>query len=125
MSKVHHSFRFRLALTFAFFGAMVSLLLSTGLSFTAHNLGERLIDETLRAELEDYISRRARNPNSIPPSTVSISGYVFLPGQNKADVPSELHDLTPGQYQLTLNQPPYRVAVVDKADARVAALRRS
>jgi len=118
MTKVHHGFRFRLALTFAFFGAMVSLLLSTGLSFTAHNLGERLIDETLRAELEDYISRRSRNPNSIPPSTVSISGYVFLPGQSKTDVPPELHDLTPGQYLLTLNNIPYRIAVADKGDAR-------
>lgn len=118
MSKVHHSFRFRLALTFAIFGAMVSLLLSLGLSFTAHNLGERLIDETLRAEIEDYISRRARNPNSLPPATAGIQGYVFLPKQNKADIPSALHDLSPGQYQLTLNDIPFRIAVVDKNDER-------
>jgi len=118
MSSLHHSFRFRLALTFALFGAMVSLLLSTGLSFTAHNLGERLIDETLRAEIEDYMSRRARNPGSLPPATVSIQGYVFLPGQSKADLPPELHDLIPGKYQLTLNNIPYRIAVADQTDER-------
>ncbi len=118
MFSIHHSFRFRLALTFAFFGAMVSLILSLGLSFTAHNLGDRLIDETLRAEIDDYISRRARNPNSLPPATVSIQGYIFLPGQSKTESPPELHDLTPGKYQLTLNSIPYRVAVVDKGDAR-------
>jgi hypothetical protein len=118
MSNLHHSFRFRLALTFALFGAMVSLLLSIGLSFTAHNLGERLIDETLRAEIEDYMSRRSRNPGSLPPATVSIQGYVFLPGQSKADLPPELHDLIPGKYQLTLNNIPYRIAVADQADER-------
>ena len=118
MNNFSHSFRFRLALTFAVFGAMVSLLLSTGLSFTAHNLGDRLIDETLRAELEDYISRRSRNPNSLPPATVSIQGYVFLPGQSKADIPHQLHDLVPGKYQLTLNNIPYRIAVADQGDSR-------
>lgn len=115
---MHHSFRFRLAFTFALFGAMVSVLLSLGLSFTAHNQSERLIDETLRAEIDDYISRRARNPISLPPATVSILGYVFSPGQTKSQAPSELHDLTPGQYQLTLNETPYRITVVDKADER-------
>ncbi|MGV8934896.1 MAG: sensor histidine kinase [Gallionellaceae bacterium] len=118
MFNIHHSFRFRLALTFAIFGAMVSFLLSLGLSFTAHNLGDRLIDETLRAEIQDYISRRTRNPNSLPPATVSIRGYVFLSGQNKADTPVELHDLAPGKYQLTFNKIPYRVAVLDKEEAR-------
>ena len=114
MLNVQHSFRFRLALIFAAFGAVVSFLLSLGLSFTAHNLGERLIDETLRAEIEDYISRRSRNPNSLPPATISIRGFVFLPGQSKADIPEILHDLVPGKYQLTINNISYRVAVVDK-----------
>jgi signal transduction histidine kinase len=118
MSSVHHSFRFRLALTFALFGAMVSVLLSTGLSFSAHNLGERLIDETLRAELEDYISRRSRNPGSLPPATVNIRGYVFLPGQSKAEIPPELHDLIPGKYRLILNDIHYRITVADQADER-------
>ena len=118
MYNIHHSFRFRLALTFAFFGATISLILSLGLSFTAHNLGDRLIDETLRAEIEDYVSRRTRNPNSLPPATVSIRGYLFLPDQNKQDIPPELHELTPGKYQLKLNNIPYRVAVVDKSNER-------
>ncbi|HUX91879.1 MAG TPA: HAMP domain-containing sensor histidine kinase [Gallionellaceae bacterium] len=118
MKNVRHSFRFRLAFTFALFGAMVSLLLATGLSLTAHNLGERLIDETLRAEIEDYISRRTRNPDSLPPSTVSIRGYVFLPGQANAEIPAELHALMPGKYQLTLNNIPYRIAVADQGNKR-------
>lgn len=122
MYNIHRSFRFRLALTFAFFGAMVSLLLSAGLSLTAHNLGDRLIDESLRAEIEDYTSRRSRNPVSLPPSTVSIRGFIFTAGQSKADIPPELHDLTPGKYQLTLNSITYRVAVVDKGQERIVMM---
>lgn len=122
MSNVRHSLRFRLASTFAWFGALVSLLLSIGLSFTAHNLGERLMDETLRAEIEDYISRRSRNPNSLPPSTVSVRGYVHVPGRSTEDMPPELLRLNPGKHQLTLGNIPYRVAVVDQGAERYVML---
>lgn len=122
MNNVRHSLRFRLAATFAWFGALVSLLLSIGLSFTAHNLGERLMDETLRAEIEDYISRRSRNPNSLPPATVSVRGYVHVPGRVAEDIPPELLSLNPGKHQLTLGNIPYRVAVVDQGDERYVML---
>lgn len=122
MSSIRHSLRFRLASTFAWFGALVSLLLSIGLSFTAHNLGERLMDETLRAEIQDYISRRARNPNSLPPATISVRGYVHVPGRNAEDMPAELLRLNPGKHQLTLANIPYRVAVVDQGDERYVML---
>lgn len=113
MTRLHHGLRFKLALTFAAFGAMVSLLLSLGLSFIAHSLGERLIDETLNAEIDDYISRRLRNPESPPPATISIQGYLLTKGQNNETIPSELRLLQEGKFQLTLLDTPYRVAVVD------------
>lgn len=118
MIKLPHSLHFKLALTFAVFGAMVSLLLSLGLHFVAHNLGERLIDETLQAEIDDYISRRARNPNSLPPSTLSISGYVLAMGEPANRVPIALRDLAPGKYELMLESTPYRVAVADRKGER-------
>lgn len=122
MNSVRHSLRFRLASTFAWFGALVSLLLSTGLFFTAHNLGERLMDETLRAEIEDYISRRSRNPNSLPPATISVRGYVHAPGRRTEDIPPELLKLDPGKHQLTLGNIPYRVAVADQGNERYVML---
>lgn len=122
MSNLRHSLRFRLAATFAWFGAVVSLLLSTGLSFTAHNLGERLIDETLRAEIDDYVSRRTRNPNSLPPATLSVRGYVHLPDRRPEDIPPALLKLAPGKHQLTLGGVPYRVAVLDKGEERYVML---
>ncbi len=122
MNSFHHSLRFKLAATFAWFGALVSLLLSLGLSFTAHNLGERLMDETLRAEIEDYIARRSRNPNSLPPATVSVRGYVHVPGRAAEDIPPALLQLSPGKHQLTLDATPYRVAVADKGNERYVML---
>lgn len=117
MNNLRHSLRFKLALTFAAFGAMVSLLLSLGLSFAAHNLGEHLMDETLRAEMDDYISRRARNPASRPPATLSIQGYVQAQGQDD-NIPAELLALGDGLHQLMLNGTPYRVAVENKNGER-------
>ncbi len=114
----HQSIRFKLALTFAIFGAMVSLLLSLGLSVTAHKLGERLIDETLRAEIEDYMARRSRDPRSLSPATISIQGYVLDRSQGTKCVPPELLSLGEGKHQLTLNGTPYRVAVADKSGDR-------
>lgn len=122
MTSVHHSLRFRLASTFAWFGALVSLLLSLGLSFATHNLGERLMDETLRAEIEDTISRRLRNPDSLPPATISVRGYIHVPGRSADDMPPELLRLNPGKHQLTLGNIPYRVAVVDQGDKRYVML---
>jgi signal transduction histidine kinase len=120
--KARHGLRFRLAATFAWFGALVSLLLSLGLFFTAHNLGERLMDETLRAEIEDYMARRSRNPDSLPPATISVRGYVHVPGRLTADIPPELRGLSPGKYQFTLGGIPYRVAVADQGEARYVML---
>lgn len=124
MSRTHlrHSLRFRVALTFAWFGALVSLLLSGGLSVAAHDVGQRLVDETLRAELDDYIARRSRNPNSLPPATLSVRGYIHTTGQAAENIPPELLRLSPGKHQLTLDNTPYRVAVVDKDGERYIML---
>ena len=114
--------RFKLALTFVCFGALLSLLLTLGLSLAAHNLGERLMDETLHAELDDYIARRLRNPNSLPPATISVRGYVHIPGKHNANIPPGLAGLSPGKYQLTLDDTPYRVAVADRENERYIML---
>lgn len=118
MKPVCHSLRFKLALIFAMFGAMVSLLLSLGLSLAAANLGERLMDETLRAEIDGYLSRRLRNPNALLPATISILGYVHKPGVDNGYIPPQLLSLDEGKYQLTLGNTPYRVAVVNKNGER-------
>ncbi len=119
---IKRGLRFKLALTFVWFGALLSLLLTLGLSLAAHSLGERLMDETLRAELDDYLARRLRNPGSLPPATISVRGYVHAAGKGNDSIPPSLLGLGPGKYQLTLDGTPYRVAVADRGEERYIML---
>jgi signal transduction histidine kinase len=118
MSNLRDSLRFKLALTFAIFGATISLILSLGLSLITHRLGENLMDETLRAEIDGYISRRARNPDALLPATISIQGYLLTNTKSNAYIPPELVNLSEGTYRLTLNNIRYRVAVEAKNGER-------
>ncbi|MDD5297766.1 MAG: HAMP domain-containing sensor histidine kinase [Rhodocyclaceae bacterium] len=113
-----HSLRLRVANAFAWFGGLVSLLLATGLYFATHDLSQRLIDETLRAELDDYMARRSRNPLSIPPSTLTLRGYVVLAGAPLDPVPEAMRRLSPGRHNIELDGAPFRVAVADAQGTR-------
>jgi signal transduction histidine kinase len=116
--RPHRRLKVRAALAFALFGAAVSLLLSIGLYFSAHGLGQRLMDETLRAELEDYMARRQRNPESLPPATASLIGYLVAAGEPAPHVPPAIAALAPGRHELALDGIPYRIAVADQAGTR-------
>jgi signal transduction histidine kinase len=104
--------RYRVALFFASFGAVISLALSLPLYLAAKDLGQRLVDETLTAELDDYIARRERNPNSLPPATVTLHGYVQEASSLEA-LPTYLRSLLPGRHNVRVGDSSYRVAVVD------------
>jgi len=112
-----HDLRGRVALFFAGFGALGSLTMAGALYQGAHDLGQRLIDETLSAELDDYIARRERNPASMPPSTVVVHGYVQ--GAAGADeVPAYLTRLPVGNHDIRLGTVSYRAAIVERGGAR-------
>ena len=55
--RVRRRLRYRVAALFAIFGGMVSLIQAFGLYVASRNLEERLIDDTLTAELQDYTER--------------------------------------------------------------------
>ena len=122
MSRLGNSIRFRLAVTFACFGAFVSVLLAAGLSIAAHDQSRQLMDETLYAEIDDTFNRLARNPNALPPSTVSIHGYILGAGRSTTGIPPVLLSLGPGLHQLAIAEIPYRIAVVDKGIERYVML---
>ncbi|HIJ84934.1 MAG TPA: histidine kinase, partial [Magnetococcales bacterium] len=110
--------RFRVALAFATLGALVSLLMASSQILATHDLGQRLIDETLNAELDDYFARRQRNPRSLPPSTITLHGYVQEKESENETIPKYLSLLLPGRHNLEVGALSYRVAVVDNKDAR-------
>ena len=119
---MRRSLRRRVALTFAWFGALVSLLLAAGLHFAAHDLGQRLIDETLQAEMEDFLERRARNPQSLPPNTLNLRGYAFDAAVPDAAVPPDIRQLPLGQYEARLAGVPYRAIVTERDGVHYAML---
>ncbi|MBF0340489.1 MAG: HAMP domain-containing histidine kinase [Magnetococcales bacterium] len=110
--------RSRVALTFAAFGAMAGVLMAISQLVTTHDLGERLIDQTLNAELDDFFARRDRNPHSQPPKTVTLHGYVREKGVTDEELPSFLDPLPPGRHDLTIGTLSYRIAITDHKGAR-------
>ena len=116
------SLRQRMALAFAAFGGLVSVLLALalGLWMSVLNLEHRLLDEALSAELADYAARRTRNPRSLPPRAAGVRGFVS-PGAD-AGLPPALRDLPPGRFDITLADTPYRAAVSQRAGARFVLL---
>jgi signal transduction histidine kinase len=112
-----HSLRARVALYFAAFGALLSVVMAVMMYQSAHDLSVRLVDETLTAELDDYIARRGRNPHSLPPATVTLQGYVRQAGATDG-VPDYLARLQPGRHEVRVGDLFYRAAVLDRDDTR-------
>ncbi len=103
--------RLRVAAGFAALGVAVSLALGGWLHLASRDLEQHLIDEALGAELEDYLARLSRNPNSLPPDTATLRGYVQRPDDGDEAVPPALRDLPAGRYTLDLDGVSFRVAV--------------
>lgn len=120
--EIRRSLRVRVALAFALFGGVVTVALAAILFFTAHNLNQRLIDESLRAELDDYIARRARNPASLPPTTATLRGFVATPADDASDLPVELATLAPGSYEIAFEGLKWHAAVVERSGSRYVML---
>ncbi len=109
-----NSLRFRVAIFYALFGAVVSITLSISAYFTVQAIGHRLMDDTLREELREH----SDEPKFDPPKTVSIKGYALSMGESGAIIPSELKQLSPGSYNLNIANNDYRVLVLDKNGTR-------
>ncbi len=120
--RFKHGLRYRVALAFALFGGLVSLLLAVGLYIASHDLEERLIDQTLNSEMQDYIARHERNPTSIPQATATIRSYVRGPGSVAASLPPALASLRPGTQHVELKDTPYRAIVADRGNLRYYVL---
>lgn len=110
--------RFRVAAAFAALGGGLSLIIAVGLFLGIRDAGERLIDETLAAEMQDYQARRDRNPHSLPPATVTLLGYLAPGSVGEPAPPEEMVDLAPGRHHVLLEDIPYRLLVSDRAGVR-------
>lgn len=116
--RFKRSLRYRVGLAFALFGGLVSLLLAAVLSFAVRDMERHLLDEALTAELQDYMARRARNPQSLPPTAAGVRGYVVENATVAAALPPELRGLEHGRYSLDLDGARYRIAVEQRGATR-------
>lgn len=105
------SIKNRLSITLAVFGGLVSLVLATIIYFASHDLEARLIDDTLTAELDDYVERRQRNPQSIPEKTATIQAYVVTSQTKSMHLPEAVINFKPEQHHITLNGISFRAAM--------------
>ncbi|MGD8783562.1 MAG: HAMP domain-containing sensor histidine kinase [Thioalkalispiraceae bacterium] len=95
------SLRYRVTLAFALLGAVVSLTLAASFYVTTIDMEQRLIEETLSAELEDYIGRYAIDPHTLPPASTMLRTYVISPDAEHA--PAALARLRPGLHHVQLD----------------------
>lgn len=119
--SVNLSLRLRVAIGFALLCVLVSLALGGWVYLGSRDLEERLIDEALAAELEDYRARLERNPQSLPPLTAAVRGYLVT-GEAEEELPAGLASLAPGYHSLEVDGISYRVAVVSTPKGRLSML---
>ena len=89
--RVRRSLRYRVAVTLSLFAGVVSLTLAAVIYLSFQDLERRLIDDTLTAELDDYVERRARNPHSLPERTATIRAFVVAPTGGTSPIPRNRH----------------------------------
>jgi signal transduction histidine kinase len=108
--------------TLALFAGAVSLTLAIIIYLSFQDLERRLIDETLTAELDDYVERRARNPNSLPERTATIRAFVVAPTGGTNPIPAAVAALESGHHRLELDDIPYYAAVRSVGSQRFVVL---
>lgn len=108
----------RVALAFASFGGVIAVVLCIGIYFFVLDVEKKIVDRNLNDEIQDYMSRRQRNPQSLPPDTVTIVGYVTPALPTDPALPPELLALATGFHDILLDAVSYRVLVVDGARER-------
>jgi signal transduction histidine kinase len=116
--KFRTSLERRTTLAFAAFGALVSLTLAVGVHFAVGDMEKRLVLQALEAELQDYVSRRERNPHSPPPSTATVRGYVAPSERFAQAIPPQLLSLSPGRHSLMIGERRFRAAIEDRGGSR-------
>ena len=119
---VRRSLRYRVAITLALFAGAVSLMLAVIVYLSFQDLERRLIDDTLTAELDDYVARRARNPHSLPERTATIRAFVVSTTGGTAPIPPAVAALQPGRHGLELDGIPYYAAVRNVGQQRFVVL---
>ena len=119
--KFRTSLRYRITFAFALIGGIVSFALATALYWLTINMEERLIAETLSAELEDFIVRYREDHSLLPPSSTLMQIRV-IDEQSRDAAPVALRDLGSGLHKVKLASGSYYAEVRISGEQRFVAL---
>ncbi len=108
--KYRTSLRYRITIAFALIGGLVSFALATALYWLTINMEERLIAETLSAEVEDFITRYREDPSVAPPSSTLMQIRVVDVRDGQAAT-AALSNLGAGLHHVSLDSGGYYVEV--------------
>lgn len=119
--RFRRSLRTRVAMAFAGVGGLAKLVFATGIYFASHNLEEQLIDDILKAELQDSIARYVDDSHFLLKATATIRGYV-VGDVRSPPIPPQVSRLPPGHHHLTLEGILFRAMVANHAGKRFVVL---
>ena len=114
--KFRTDLRYRVALAFALLGAFVSTGVAGVFYLLTLNMEQRLITQTLNAELDNYVARYRRDPSTPPPAGGGMQMHVV--GAAAGDMPRELAGLAGGLHRLRIGDRHYYVAVREQDGRR-------
>lgn len=113
--------RDRVALGFALLGAGICLVVAVGLDLATDELQQRLLEDTLSAELLEARDHVTLDPGRPLPATATIRTYV-IPGSNAGPLPPGVSSLPLGFGEIQLDGRIYATAVAQVAECRFIVL---
>ncbi|HLY96141.1 MAG TPA: histidine kinase dimerization/phospho-acceptor domain-containing protein, partial [Sideroxyarcus sp.] len=116
--RLTSSLRFRVAFAFACLGAFFSLLLVASLYFAIQNVGRALMDQSLRAELEQALEMKALGEKFYLPDSVTILGFERTGMAPNPEISPVIADLPPGYHNVSIKDIDYRLMVADRNGSR-------
>lgn len=113
--------RDRVALGFALLGAGICLVVAIGMDLATDELEQRLLEDTMTAELLEAQDHVALDPARPLPATATIRTYL-IPGPNAARLPPGVSSLPLGFSEIRLDGRIYATAIAQVGDRRFVVL---
>ena len=113
--------RGRVALGFALLGAVICLAIAVGLDATTDELEDRLLQDTLYAELADAEAHLQLRPGTPLPTTATVLRYVEADGDS-SQIPRALRALGAGFHEVQIGGTIYAAAVSQHGPRRLFVL---
>ena len=108
--------RSRIVVSFLLFGTLLSALFALSTLFLQNNIEDQLIGETLKQELDSYVTQLRLDPSVVEPFYTRIQGYITRPGDPNKTVSAEVRDLPAGVHDVKISGGVFKAAIRKEED---------